>query len=161
MTIIASDLGSPSKSSNALLLVNLQGEDLYDDEEEERLFPNKYYEIEVEENSDVPMELIQINVSAAYKDDTFKWSIIPEMDVMQYEEFSIDSKNGSLWLVKPLDRETKDSYKIKIRADKMLREGRNMMPNIVYPVNGERLQGLHENELRVCGITAEFNGLIG
>lgn len=161
LTIIASDLGSPSKSSNALLLVNLQGEDLYDDEEEERLFPNKYYEIEVEENSDVPMELIQINVSAAYKDDTFKWSIIPEMDVMQYEEFSIDSKNGSLWLVKPLDRETKDSYKIKIRADKMLREGRNMMPNIVYPVNGERLQGLHENELRVCGITAEFNGLIG
>lgn len=149
LTIIASDLGSPSKSSTALLLVNLQGEDLFEEEENERIFPNKYYEIEVEENSDVPLELIQINVSVLFKDDTFKWSIVPEMDMMAYEEFTVDPKNGSLWLVKPLDRESQDSYKIKIRADKVLREGRNMMPNVVYPIGEESIRGLHDNELRV------------
>lgn len=157
LTIIASDLGNPSKSATALLLVNLQGEDLEDYQEDgeggERatsLFPNKYYEIEVEENGDVPMELIQINVSAIYQDIPFKWSIISDAeDDLMDDPFLIDSKNGSLWLVQALDRESKDTYKIKLRAERQVRVGRNMMPNIVYPVVGERLKDLDDNELRV------------
>lgn len=146
LTIIASDLGSPSRTSTALLLVNLQGADVYDDNDEDRNFPEKYYEIEVVENSDVPLELIQLNASA--HEEHYKWSIVPEMEVLLYDEFEIDSNNGTLWLTKSLDRETKDTYSLKIRADKIYREAK-AMPTITYPVSDEKVQGLLENEVRV------------
>lgn len=146
LTIIASDLGSPSRTSSALLLVNLQGSDVYDSNDDDRNFPEKYYEIEVVENSDVPLELIQLNATA--HEEQYKWSIVPEMEMLANEEFEIDPKNGTLWLTKPLDRESKDTYSLKIRADKVTREGKSM-PTITYPVNDEKLQGLFDNEVRV------------
>lgn len=149
LTVLATDLGSPSRTSTALLLVNLQGEDMFEDDEENRLFPHKYYEVEVPENNEVPMFLVQLNVSAMYREDVFRWSIVPEMEMVRADEFKIDSRNGSLWLVKSLDREAKDTHKIKVRAERVLREGRNY-PVVAYPVvDGERIKGLQDNEIRV------------
>lgn len=146
LTIIASDLGSPSRTSSALLLVNLQGADVYDGDDEDRNFAEKYYEIEVVENSDVPLELIQLNATA--HEEHYKWSIVPEMELLANDEFAIDSRNGTLWLTRPLDRETKDTYSLKVRADKLLREAK-AMPTITYPVSDEKVQGLLDNEVRV------------
>lgn len=148
ITIIASDLGSPSKSSMALLVVNLQGDEVYEDEYEDdnSLFQHKYYEIEVPENNDVPMMLLQINATSSHKQKAFKWSLVAESD--NNREFRIDPNNGTLWLVKSLDREQNDFYKIKIRADPIYREGRNMA-SITYPVVDERVHGLSNNEVRV------------
>lgn len=152
LTIIASDLGTPSKSSVALLIVNLQGDDVYDSEDAESadtnsLFQHKYYEIEVPENNVVPTMLLQINATNnGNKDRAFKWSIITEMG--NAREFRIDPNNGTLWLVRSLDREVKDLYNIKIRADPVYREGRHMA-SIMYPIADERISGLQENEVRV------------
>lgn len=154
VTVIASDLGSPSMSSTALMLVNLQGVDSEESAEtmieSNRLFPNKYFEVEVEENCEIPMELLLLNVSAKHQMDPMKWSIVVDADESGYDEFYLDPKNGSLWLMKPLDRETRDLYQIKVRADKVVRDGRNLvMPNIVYPITGSRLHNLNDNEVRV------------
>lgn len=154
VTVIASDLGSPSMSSTALILVNVQGIEYNASDEEldesNRLFPNKYYEVEVEENCEIPMELLKLNVSAKHEMDPLKWSIVVESDETGYDEFYMDPMNGSLWLMKPLDREHRDLYQIKVRADKVVRDGRNLrMPNIVYPITGNRVQSLRENEVRV------------
>lgn len=154
VTVIASDLGSPSMSSTALMLVNLQGIESDDSDEEmddsNRMFPNKYFEVEVEENCEIPMELLKLNVSARHEMDPLKWSIVVEQDETGYDEFYLDPMNGSLWLMKPLDRESRDLYQIKVRADKVVRDGRNLrMPNIVYPITGNRVQNLRENEVRV------------
>lgn len=148
LTVIASDLGSPSRTSSALLLVNLQGIDVFDGDDDDRNFPEKYYEIEVVENNDVPLELIQLNATA--HEENYKWSIVPEMDMLTYDEFEIDS-NGSLWLVQALDRETKEIYILKVRAEKILREAK-AIPTITYPITDDRVQGLLENEVRVSKI---------
>lgn len=159
MTIIASDLGSPTKSSTALLLVNLQGEDVYDEEEVlgaalkgNNVLPHKYYEVEVMENGPAPMKVLQLNVTKGYQNEQLKWSIVTEMEVLKYDIFTIDQDNGTLWVNRPLDRELQDFYKLRIRAEKVSREGRNqqmMMMSMNYPVEGERIQGLQENEARV------------
>lgn len=148
LTIIASDLGTPSKSSMALLIVNLQGDEVFEDdyEDDNSLFQHKYYEIEVPENNEVPMMLLQINATSVHKQRAFKWSLIAESD--NNREFRIDTNNGTLWLVKSLDREVNDYYKIKIRADPIYREGRNMA-SITYPIVDERVHGLTNNEVRV------------
>lgn len=152
LTIIASDLGTPSRSSVALLVVNLQGDDVFDADADEAgdsnsLFQHRYYEIEVPENNVVPTMLLQINATNnGNKDRAFKWSIMTEMD--NNREFRIDPNNGTLWLVRTLDRETKDLYNIKIRADPVNREGRNLA-SIMYPIADERVSGLQENEVRV------------
>lgn len=158
LTILATDLGSPSRTSTALLLVNLQGEDMFDDDDEEtRLFPHKYYEVEVPENNEVPMFLVQLNVSAMYRDDLFRWSIVPEMDMVRADEFKIDSRNGSLWLVKSLDRELNDMHKIKVKAERILRESRNY-PVVAYPVvEGDRIKGLQDNEIRIVVKVVDLN----
>lgn len=160
MTIIASDLGSPTKSSTAILLVNLQGEDVYDEVEQEiaadvsrkgsQVFPHKYYEVQVMENGPAPMQILQLNVTRPFEHEPLKWSIVAEMDILKYDIFTIDPDNGTLWVNRPLDRETQDNYKLRIRAEKVSREGRNHpLMSMNYPVEGERVQGLQENEARV------------
>uniref|UniRef100_A0A1B0GPD6 Cadherin domain-containing protein n=1 Tax=Phlebotomus papatasi TaxID=29031 RepID=A0A1B0GPD6_PHLPP len=135
LTVIASDLGSPSRSSTALLLINLQGEDLMtEDDDENYLFPHKYYEVEVVENNVAPMVILHVNTSSQFSRDIFKWSIVPEMDVLRNDEFIIDPNNGTIWLTKSLDREHKDVYKIKVRADRVSREGRNAPASMTYPI---------------------------
>lgn len=153
LTVIASDLGIPSKSSVALLIVNLQGDNLYDEEYEpassNSIFQHKYYEIEVPENNVVPTMLLQINASSSYQERSFKWSILSESG--NSREFRIDPNNGTLWVVRSLDRESDDLYKLKVRADPAYREGRHVAA-ITYPIADERVGGLAENEVRVSGV---------
>lgn len=150
LTVIASDLGTPSKSSVALLIVNLQGDDTFDEDFEESnsnsLFQHKYFEIEVPENNVVPTMLLQINATHANRERSFKWSISSESG--KNREFRIDPNNGTLWLVRSLDRETEDLYKLRVRADPVFREGRHMA-SIMYPISDERVGGLLDNEVRV------------
>lgn len=148
LTIIASDLGTPSRSSVALLIINLQGEEIYDNnyEESNSLFQHKYYEIEVPENNVVPTMLLQINATKNLQDKSFKWSILSEEG--KNRDFRIDPKNGTLWLVRSLDREQEDIYKLKVRAESVFREGRHA-PSLMYPITDERVSGLLENEVRV------------
>lgn len=157
MTIIASDLGSPTKTSTALLLVNLQGEDVYEEEDPSetvgkanKVLPHKYYEVEVMENGPSPMKMLQMNVTKAFENEQLKWSIVAEMDSPKYDIFTIDQDNGTLWVNRPLDREVQDYYKLRIRAEKVSREGRNHpLMSMNYPVEGERVMGLQDNEARV------------
>lgn len=106
LTVIASDLGTPSKSSVALLIVNLQGTSQIDSDYEEiignSLFQHKYFEIEVPENNVVPTMLLQINATHPHRGKPFKWTI--QTDSMRNREFRIDPHNGTLWLVRSLDR---------------------------------------------------------
>lgn len=152
LTIIASDLGTPSRSSMALLVVNLQGDDLpydIDDDLEHNsrsIFQHQYYEIDVQENNDSPVMLLQINASSEYQGKPLKWSLVFEDS--DAKEFRIDPNNGSLWLTKSLDREVKAVHRFKIRAEQTFREGRNMA-SITYPILDDRLNGLAENEARV------------
>lgn len=184
VTVVATDLGSPSMVAAAVMLVNVQGwedgdasaeasveassesgssETLLErddgdaavadsDYEDDRLFVNRYFEVEVEENSIVPMELVRLNVSARYRDDPFKWSIVATADEEPiYEPFYLDPRNGSVWLTRALDREQRDEYSMRVRAERVLRDGRNMMmqATMVYPIRGERVRDLRENEVRV------------
>lgn len=150
LTVIASDLGSPSMSSSALVLINLQGDVDEEDNEydENHVFYNKYYEIEIYENNPVPLFVMQLNTSSLYQEEQFRWSVESEMGSHYDREFDIDPVNGTLWLVKQLDRERRDLYRLKIRAEKETRRGRNY-PVMMYPISGERIRGLMYNEVRV------------
>lgn len=153
LTIIASDLGTPSRSSMALLVVNLQGDDAEDeDDEHERnpksLFQHQYYEIDVQENNESPVMLLQINASSEHQNKKFKWNLI--LEEPDNKEFRIDPHNGTLWLLKSLDREEKSLHRFKIRADEASREARNMA-SITYPILDDRIEGLSESEVRVSG----------
>lgn len=148
LTVVASDLGSPSMSSSALILINLQGEEIYDEEDETRprMFDNKYYEIEVIENNVVPLVILKINTTD--QEETYKWSIVSEMEVYPNNEFKIDPDNGTLWVTKVLDREVHDEFTLKIRADRVNREGRKLS-KIMYPVGEDKMIGLMDNEVRI------------
>lgn len=151
---MASDLGTPSKSSVALLIVNLQGTSNMDSDYEEiignSLFQHKYYEIEVPENNVVPTMLLQINATNPHRGKPFKWSILTESG--RNREFRIDPHNGTLWLVRSLDRENGDVYRLKVRADPVNRESRLMAASVMYPITDERVGDLMDNEVRVSSI---------
>jgi hypothetical protein len=150
LTVIASDLGSPSLSSSAMILINLQGENVYEDSESSAstMFLHKYFEVDVRENNPSPMRLLQINMTSGAADDKYRWHIVPEMEILKHDAFKVDANNGTVWLVKPLDREKQDIYKLKIRAEKITRESRTI-PMMMYPIVGERINGLLDNEVRV------------
>lgn len=159
LTIIASDLGTPSKSSVALLIVNLQGtasnmDNDYDDMAVgSSLFQHKYFEIEVPENNVVPTMLLQINATHMHREKSFKWSITTE-SANRNREFRIDPHNGTLWLVRSLDREMEDTYRLKVRADPVYRESR---ASIMYPITDDRIGDLMDNEVRVSLFSLSFS----
>lgn len=171
LTIVASDLGNPVKSSYALLLITLVGEKRIEAPKLEAirksqaivakpiLFVNQYYELEVIENSPTPMRLIQFNTTN--DSNAYKWSLSLEnknasnLDVS--EVFSIS--DGTLWLTKSLDREESALYSLKIRADLIAprrpRNGKNMQ--MMYPVTDDRIDNLEENEVRVVVKVLDVN----
>lgn len=148
LTIIASDLGNPSKSSMALLVVNLQGPDVVN-VEVPPLFKHRYFELEVKENNMSPSEIMQINVTSEHSKEQFRWTIVIEDDDYVQDTFQVDAKTGKLYVLKQLDREEKDFYSIKLRAEKVnAREGR-YFATMTYPIGSDRLSDLMENEVRV------------
>lgn len=178
LTIVASDLGNPVKSSYAVLLMTMVGEKRIEAPKLEALrkvqtspstqqavvakpilFVNQYYELEVLENSPTPMRLIQFNTTN--DSNVYKWSLMLEntnkskIDVS--EVFSI--ADGTLWLTKSLDREEYSSYTLKIRADVMAprrpRNGKSMQ--MMYPVTDDRIDNLADNEVRVVVKVLDVN----
>ncbi|XP_055623219.1 cadherin-89D-like isoform X2 [Toxorhynchites rutilus septentrionalis] len=152
VTVVASDFGTPSRWSTALLIINLQGdpERVNGSEEKIPLFPYRYYEIELRENDSAPKIVLNVTLSKKYaKEDAFRWEIVDrDFD----ERFKIDEKNGSLWLLRPLDREERASYEIKIRVEKLKsRESRNI-PSVLYALENpvkKKSQKLNDNEVEI------------
>lgn len=163
LTVIASDLGNPVKSSYAVILIQMTGEKRFEPTTQPPrleairkapivarpiLFLNQYYEIDVLENSPTPMRLIQFNTT---RENDWNWSL--ELENKNYsirdvnEIFAIEE--GTLWLQKPFDREEYSSYILKIRAEiRRPRNGKNM--HVMYPVSDDRIENLTENEVRVA-----------
>lgn len=141
VTIIASDLGSPSLSSTALLLVNVI--DVPEDIKnvEHPVFAHRYYEVEVEENVPVPLKLLQLNVTDPYKNYKLRYSIVTnDKDNAVRDMFKIDSRNGTLFIIKSPDREYRALYELRIRLDQY-KVGRDMTI-MIYPVTNEKLGDL-------------------
>lgn len=143
VTIIASDLGSPTMSSTALLIVNVI--DVPEDVQslEHPVFAHRYYEVEVEENVPVPLKLLTLNVTEPYKMQKLKYSLVAEEDSDVAQSFKIDSQNGSLYIIASPDREKKALYEIKVRLDQY-KVGRDMAM-MVYPITNEKLGDLGRN----------------
>ncbi|PSN37469.1 Cadherin-89D [Blattella germanica] len=152
VTIIASDLGSPSLSSSALLVINVI--DVPEDSEDisHPMFAHRYYEVEVEENSIVPMVLLVLNVTESYKGHSMKFSIIPSSGS---EEFDIEPNNGTLYMVTSPDRERRARYNLKVRAE-LLKRGRSL-PIMLYPLASARLADLAPNEVRIIVRVRDVN----
>lgn len=89
--------------------------------------------------------LLQINATHFHRDKSFRWSITSE-SVDRNREFRIDPHNGTLWLVRSLDRELQDTYRLKVRAEQVFRESR---ASIMYPILDDRISDLMDNEVRV------------
>ncbi|XP_066581389.1 cadherin-89D [Prorops nasuta] len=158
LMITASDLGSPvSLTSTALLEVTVL--DVVDDETDNEIlksptFKHRYYEVEVDENSTTPLLIATLDLAEGYRSDHIRFSIVAEGNDAR-EHFAIDPKNGSLYLITGIDRELRDRYEAKIRVDR-LKTGRGM-PVMIYPVVGERLNGLAPNEARVVVRVKDVN----
>lgn len=137
VTVVASDLGKPSLSSTALLIVNVI--DVPEEKEDipGPMFTHRYYEVEIEENSIVPLALLTVNVTENFRGQNLKYSIVPSQDS---NSFNIDPKNGTLFLVTSPDRETKMKYEVKVRVDR-LKRGRGMA-TFIYPPPKEKIADL-------------------
>lgn len=141
VTIVASDLGSPSLSSTVLLVVNVIDvpEDIKNTEHP--VFAHRYYEVEVEENVPVPLKLLDLNVTEPYRNHKLRYSIVTndkEIDIKK--TFKIDHRNGTLFIIKSPDREKRALYELRIRLDQY-KVGRDMTV-MVYPVTNEKLGDL-------------------
>ncbi|XP_044262289.1 cadherin-89D isoform X1 [Tribolium madens] len=147
ITIVASDLGSPSLSSTALLVVTVIDvpEDLQS--MEHPVFAHRYYEVEVEENVPVPLKVLTLNVTESYRTHKLKYSIVAEKNSDVRKTFRIDPRNGTLYIIESPDREKKALYELIIRLEQY-KVGRDMTV-MVYPVTNERLGNLGLNEVKV------------
>ncbi|KAL0275272.1 UNVERIFIED_CONTAM: hypothetical protein PYX00_003178 [Menopon gallinae] len=152
LTIVASDLGKPSLSSTALLVVNVI--DVPEEKEEilGPMFNHRYYEVEIEENSAVPLPLLTVNVSENFRGQSLKYSISPSRDS---ESFSVNPINGTLYLITKPDRETKSKYEVKVRVDRVKR-GRGMA-TFIYPPPKEKVADLGPNEVKVVVRVKDVN----
>lgn len=139
VTIIASDLGSPTLSSTALLIVNVI--DVPEDARnaERPVFAHRYYEVEVEENVPVPLKLLTLNVTEPYRSHKLKYSLILNNSEIS-NIFRIDPKNGTLYIIKSPDREKRALYELRVHLDQY-KVGRDMTV-MVYPVTNEKLGDL-------------------
>ncbi|XP_018054160.1 PREDICTED: cadherin-89D [Atta colombica] len=152
LIITASDLGSPvSLTSSAVVLVTVLNVDDDDEEVDNEVhkmptFRHRYYEVEIDENASVPLLIAQLDLTDDRHGDYIRYSVVADGSDGR-DHFSIDPKNGSLYLTTEIDREARDRYEVKVRVDR-LKLGRGM-PVMIYPVVGERLNGLASNEARV------------
>ncbi|XP_011302069.1 cadherin-89D [Fopius arisanus] len=151
VTITVRDLGEPSLTATALLFVRVLDvpdvPDVPDKTTHDRpVFQHRYYEVEIEENSVVPLKLIQLNVSEVYSQERMRYAIVSN-DSEILDLFGIHPDNGTLVLKRNVDREFRDRYQFRVKVD-WGKTGRGM-PVMIYPVGGERLGGLGVNEARV------------
>nr|CAD7263745.1 unnamed protein product [Timema shepardi] len=156
VSVVASDLGNPSLSSTAVLSVSVV--DVHEEEEEASgeirrpMFAHRYYEVEVEENSAPMTPLVDLNVTETYRKLNLKFSLVPTPGS---DSFRIQPRNGTLYVVKSLDRETTDKYELRVRVDNV-KKGRGM-PVLLYPLPTHRLADLAANEVKVIVRVKDVN----
>nr|XP_034828894.1 cadherin-89D [Maniola hyperantus] len=147
VTVVASDLGSPSLSSTALVMLSLI--DIPDEIEvsDKPVFISRYYELEIEENVHTPIELVTVNLTEYYENFKMKYFIHNENDTDIKKTFIIDPRNGTLYLIKSPDREYRDVYDIIVRVErqKISRE----LPHMIYPVSDDVLEGMSKFDVKV------------
>lgn len=154
LTVIASDLGSPSLTSTALLVIRVLDVDEGPDDPKRPVFQHRYYEVEVEENTPVPVKLLELNVTTSSKNEQIRYSIVMDGSDAR-DHFNLDPRNGSLYLLTSPDREARDTYELRVRVDKV--KTARGMPVMIYPVVGERLNGLGPNEARIIVKVKDVN----
>lgn len=137
ITIVASDLGNPSLSSTALLIVRVL--DVPEDAEEigQPVFAHRYYEVEIEENSVVPIVLLVVNVTETYRGQNLRYSTVPTPGS---DAFEVAPNNGTLYMVHSPDREQRAKYNLKVRAE-VAKRGRGL-PVMLYPLAAGQLADL-------------------
>lgn len=147
VTVVASDLGSPSLSSTAIVMLTVT--DVPDDLEllDKPVFISRYYELEIEENVQAPVELVTLNLTEYYENFKMRYYIFNENDTDVKRTFVIDPRNGTLYLVRSPDREVRDVYEIIVRGErqKVSRE----LPHMIYPVADEVLEGMSKFDVKV------------
>ncbi|XP_031334592.1 cadherin-89D isoform X1 [Photinus pyralis] len=153
VTVIVSDLGSPSLSSTALVVVNVLNNEIKNSTQ--NIFLHRYYEIEVEENVPVPLKVMTLNVTEPYRKRRLRFSIVAEKNSDIKKTFQIDPRNGTIFITSSPDREKRENYELLIRLDeyKVARD----MTVMVYPVSNERLGELGLNEVKVVVRITDVN----
>jgi len=168
VSVIASDVGSPTLSATAVVIVNLQGQAVTDPPKSTpkpeppanvTVFQHAYYEVKLTENNEAPIEVMRLNLSAGLNPENYRWSLwleegLDETDA--HPPFEYDAKNMLLYALKPFDREHISRYQLRIRADRLSREARNYA-RVSYPVVDERIEGLSLNECRILVHIADEN----
>ncbi|XP_044003046.1 cadherin-89D isoform X2 [Aphidius gifuensis] len=164
LTIIARDLGSPSLTSTAFVYVEIVDVDEpldYDDKlsNNKPVFQHQYYEVEIEENSIVPLTLLKLNISMLHNNNqsqNYKFSIIfNDNDTELNDYFKIDSNNGTLILIKEVDREYRNNYEFKVKID-WQKSGRGI-PVVIYPITDNRISDLDINEAKIIIRVKDIN----
>lgn len=147
VTIVASDLGSPSLSSTAILMLTVTDVPNEVEVSDKPVFISRYYELEIEENVHTPVELVTLNLTEHYENFKMKYFILNENDADVKKTFVIDPRNGTLYLVRSPDREVRDVYEIIVRTErqKISRE----LPHMIYPVADDVMEGLTKYDVKV------------
>ncbi|KAG6460578.1 hypothetical protein O3G_MSEX012073 [Manduca sexta] len=155
VTIVASDLGSPSLSSTAILMLTVT--DVPDEQEvsDKPVFISRYYELEIEENVNTPVELVTLNLTEYYENFKMKYYIFNDNDPDIKRTFVIDPRNGTLYLVRSPDREVRDVYEVVVRAErqKISRE----LPHMIYPVADDVLEGMTKYDVKIIVRIKDIN----
>ncbi|XP_018326516.1 cadherin-89D [Agrilus planipennis] len=146
VTVIASDLGSPSLSSTALVMVNVVDVPENVTTIVEPLFVHKYYEVEIEENVPVPLQVLTINVTDHYRQKKLRFSLVDNGDEEIRKMYKVESRNGTLYIIRSPDRERRDLYNLGVKVDEY-RVGRDMTV-MVYPITDDKLGNLN-NEVKI------------
>ncbi|XP_054267149.1 cadherin-89D-like [Macrosteles quadrilineatus] len=145
VTIVASDLGHPSLSSTALLMVTvLDVPEEVDEDIPGPIFTHRYYELEVEENTPVPLKLLTLNVSQDFRTRSaagFTFSVVPGTDS---EWFHVERFNGSLYLMINADREKVTRLEVTVQVNPVKKS--RGFPHMIFPASSTDLA---PNEVKV------------
>ncbi|KAK3923914.1 Cadherin-89D [Frankliniella fusca] len=155
VTLVARDLGSPSLSATALLVVSVVDVPETLEDSLGPMFLHRYYEVEVEENCAVPIALLALNVTDAYKGFNLRYSLVPgkraarglapapsttssqrrasahghgpaaSSTAAPPAMFRVDPRNGTLVLTESPDREVRSRYEVTVRVD-VSKKGRSL-----------------------------------
>ncbi|KAK4881949.1 hypothetical protein RN001_005268 [Aquatica leii] len=155
VTVVVSDLGSPSLSSTAMVMISVVNMEDDIKNVSKTIFLHRYYEIEVEENVPVPLKLISLNVTALYRRRRLRYSIVADKNSDIKKTFKIDPRNGTIFIISSPDRERREFYEFIVRLDeyKVSRD----MTVMVYPVTNERLGNLGLNEVKIVIRVTDVN----
>ncbi|XP_046673716.1 cadherin-89D isoform X2 [Homalodisca vitripennis] len=153
VTIVASDLGHPSLSSTALLMVSVL--DVPEQVEEDipgPIFTHRYYELEVEENSVLPLKLLTLNVSRDFRSRAnhgYTYSLVPGPDS---EWFHVERFNGTLYLVANPDREKVKRLETTVQVHP-IKKARGF-PHMIFPAHTSDLAA---NEVKIVVRVKDVN----